>query len=507
MAALRGMRPARHAGLSMSVASKAARGALWTIVAGSGGRVIGLVGTLIMTRFLAPEVIGEVADATILCFTAHALTIWGFGQYAVVRGRGADALEVTWHATVAYVVLGLVSLILVTALADWLTALVQAPLAAQFVPGMGFAMFIRRIGAVPERVLTRAMNFRASAMALALGDLVYAASSVALAAAGCGGMAIVYGNIVQSVVVVAILIRAAGFASWATPTRLRWQRIRAMLAFGVPIGVQGMAHQASRYWDKLAISHYFGTSTVGTYNMAYNIADIPATQIGEQIALVLMPSMAGMPSSRRGRALERASALLSLIIFPLAIGLGLVSYPLISVLLPANKWQEVAPLLTVLTCLSVFRPITWVLSAYLEAESKTNRLMLLELAKLLVLLAGIAALQPYGPLAAAAAVGIAFGLNALTGCAVVVREGISPGRLLAGFMQPLMACLVMAVAVYAAYLGLRSVGIVRPAIVLVVEIAVGASAYVAAALVLARETSQDLMQLVRRALRDRGAQG
>jgi hypothetical protein len=63
-----------------------------------GGRAVGVLGTLIMTRFLAPEVIGEVADATIICMTANWLTIWGFGQYAVVKGRGDDAKEVTFHA-------------------------------------------------------------------------------------------------------------------------------------------------------------------------------------------------------------------------------------------------------------------------------------------------------------------------------------------------------------------------------------------------------------------------
>src|SRR4030095_6657492 len=100
--------------------------------------------------------------------------------------------------------------------------------------------------------------------------------------------------------------------------------------------------------------------------------------VGEQIALVLMPSMAKLPRERRPRALERSTALLSLVIFPLAVGLGLISYTLIAVILPANGWQEVAPLLAVLACLSVFRPITWVLSAYLEAEAKTNRLVALE---------------------------------------------------------------------------------------------------------------------------------
>ena len=485
----------------MSLANKAARGALWTVVSSMGGRAVGVLGTLIMTRFLAPETIGEVADATILCMTANWVTIWGFGQYAVVKGRGADAHEVTYHATVAYVVLGLLALGTIALLGGRLTPMINAPLAAQFVPGMALAIFIRRLGAMPERVLTRQMMFRASGMALAFGEITYTISAISLAALGLGGMAIVYANIVQSTVMLLILVRAAGVSSWAKPTPLRWWRFKDMLAYGVPLGVQGIANQASRYWDKLAISHFFGTGAVGTYNMAYNLADIPAIQVGEQIALVLMPSMAALPRDRRPAALERTSALLSLIIFPLAIGLGLVAYPLISLLLPNNKWQDVAPLLAVLTSLSVFRPITWVLSAYLEAEAKTNRLMLLEIAKIGILLGGIWLLSPYGLRAAAAAVGIAFGFTAITGIAVVVREGVSPSRLFLGFVRPMLACAVMGAAVYVTSRVLIGVGLDHPAILLTVEILVGGIAYVGAALMIARETSVDLLRLLKGALK------
>lgn len=489
----------------MSLATKAARGALWTVFASIGGRAVGVIGTLVMTRFLAPDVIGEVADATILCMTLNWITIWGFGQYAVVYGRGDDAAEVTWHATFFYLVLGMFSFAVLLLLGPFITPLFGAPEAYEFIPGMALSIFIRRIGAVPERVLTRQMNFRASGLGLVLGEISFMASAVAFAATGHGGMSIVYANIIQSLVVVGILLRAVGFASWATPTPLRKERILAMLKFGVPLGVQGIAHSAARYWDKLAISHFFGTGAVGTYNMAYNLADIPAIQVGEQIALVLMPSMASLPRERRPAALERSSALLSLVIFPLAIGLGLVSYPLIALLLPNNEWQEVAPLLAVLTTLSVFRPITWVMSAFLEAEGKTNRLMFLEIGKVGLLLAGIVALQPLGLRAAAGAVGIAFGVTSAAGVLVVVREGASPTRLLAGFMQPLVACALMALAVTAARLALYAVGVDHPAALLVVEILVGAIAYIVAALHVARGSALDLLQLVRQALRRREA--
>jgi PST family polysaccharide transporter len=211
--------------------------------------------------------------------------------------------------------------------------------------------------------------------------------------------------------------------------------------------------------------------------------------------------MAELPPDRRARALERSTALLSLVIFPLAVGLGLVAYPLIALILPDNEWQLVAPLLTVLACLSVFRPINWVLSAYLEAESKTNRLMFLEIGKIALLLAGIAALQPFGLRVASCAVGIAFGATAVAGTALVMREGPSPRRMLAGFLQPVAACGIMGIVVWCIHEALVHLGITHPAILLVSMILGGATSYVAAALTLCPATSRDLLRLMRQALR------
>ncbi len=486
-----------------SLAHKAARGALWTVISSIGGRAFGVLGTLIMTRFLDPHEIGEVADAVVLVMSANWITIWGFGQYTVVKARGDDAREVIWHATLAYLVLGALSLGAMAILGGHLVSYLGAPAAAEYIPWLALAFFIQRVKAIPERILTQNMNFRPSGLALMFGEIAYTVTAIGLAATGMGGMAIVIGNLVQSAAVVLIILHASGIRSWATPAPIRAARIKDMLRYGVPLGIQGIAHQASRFWDRPMISYYLGTGAVGAYNLAYNLADIPAIQVGEQIALVLMPSMAELPPERRAGALERSTALLSLIIFPLAIGLGLVAYPLISLLLPHNEWQEVAPLLTVLACLSVFRPITWVLSAYLETESKTNRLMFLEIAKLGLLLGGVAILQPYGLRAAAAAVGIAFGLTAIAGVVMVMREGPSPRRLLAGFLQPLLACGVMAAAVYGIHELLRMLGIESDLVRLIAMIVGGAVTYVIAALAIARESSRDLLDLLKQALHRR----
>jgi lipopolysaccharide exporter len=485
----------------MATAEQAARGAAWMIVTSLGARMVGVAGTLVIARYLDPEVIGEISVASILCFSVGWFTTWGFGSYAVVYGRGDKALEVTWHATVAYLVLGVVGLGIVLAIADPVTAWLNAPLAGRFVPGLALAVFIKRLGAMPERVLTRQMKFRHVGLAAAIGELSFAITSISLAANGWGGDAIIIGNLVQSTVTVALLIRAAGFRDWATPVKLKASRFADMMRFGVPLAVQGVAHNAARYWDNLTVTYLFGEAATGHYNYAYNLADIPAVYIGEQLALVLLPSMAGLPPERRPRALERASALLSLIIFPLAVGLGLIADPLIELAF-TDEWQDVAPLLTVLTVLSVFRPITWVLGAYMEAQDRTGRLMWLEIAKVFLLIGGLFALRGFGLHWAACAVGIAYGSTAIVGVFLVAREGPSIKRLAIGFMQPLIACAVMAGAV----IGMRELladTSASPLAQLGAEIGIGAIAYVATALVVARATALDLIRLARSVLRRR----
>src|SRR5690349_14614928 len=118
----------------MATAEQAARGAAWMIVTSLGARMVGVVGTLVIARFLDPDVIGEISVASILSFTIGWFTTWGFGSYAVVYGRGEHAREVTWHATVAYIALGVVGLAIALLVADPVTAWLHAPMAARFVP-------------------------------------------------------------------------------------------------------------------------------------------------------------------------------------------------------------------------------------------------------------------------------------------------------------------------------------------------------------------------------------
>jgi lipopolysaccharide exporter len=477
----------------LSLGRKTVRGALWTISTGMGSRALGLIGTLIVARFLSPTEYGEVTVAAVLVLTANQFSTVGLGQFIVARPDASR--EVAFHATVFHVLLGVAALVLLFAFGDRLGAAVDAPHMGRFLPGLALAMLFDRVAFVPERVLARDLRFGPLSLGRAAGDVAHTVASVSLAVFGFGGAALVWGNLVRSVLRVVAFGVSVPRREWLEPCRLTLRQTRELLAFGMPVALGALFSFAARRWDNLLVSRYFGPGPAGMYNLAYNLADVPATQVGEQIGDVLVPSFARLEGERRTEALVRSLTLLSLVVFPLAVGLAAVAPTLVAAIFD-ERWRPVAPMLVLLSALSVTRPIGWTIQSYLQARQRTPFLAWLEALKLAILVLGIVTFGRISPLWTCTAVGLAFGVHAVASLAVArFLDAIPLGRVLGGLASALGACAFMTLAV----LGARSVlslEALAPALALAIEIVVGAVTYVAAALIVARAASYELLRRV-----------
>ncbi len=487
----------------MSLAKKAFIGALWNVAATAGARVVGVIGTLIITRFLAPEVMAEVTAAAILIATANLVTNFGFGNYYIVND---DEPEIAFHMTALHLSFAVIAFAAVFLVADLASAIFGVPTMTQYIPGMLVATALRRLSDLPRNVLAKQLSFRRIGAAATLGELSYVLVSVSLAANGWGGHAMVIGNIVQAVTGALVLTTGVHWRTWLLPCRLRWQRIASMMRFGVPLGVTATFEYASSSWDNLLFARYFGANEMGLYHLAYKLASIPGEQLGEHAGAVILPSLSQIedPQARKD-ALVRATGLMALLVFPLAIGLSSVAESLVVTVLPEN-WHGTAPLVTILAAISVFQPISWNMHAYWIAESQTRLMMAIQLGKITLLSLGIVLMAQYGPLWICVTVGAVFATNAVVSvvvCALMAK--IPVHRFWRGFWQPLLACVPMVAAVMAARYGLRALGVEAPLAFLLTEIVAGAMAYVPAALILAPTIAQDFLGLVKKVFsRDRG---
>lgn len=478
------------------------RGAAWNVATTVVTRFAGLLGTLLITRFVAPQDLGEVAAASVCVLTAMMLTQLRYGNYLIAKNANP---EEAFNANVVHIALGFVAVAVVIAFRDRLGHFFGSPNSGKYVPGFALAALIERVSYIPERTLIRDLKFRPLSIARSFGELTYTAVSLA-AAPFLGGMAIVVGNLARAVILTGLTIRAATWKEYGPRAPLRWSTIREMTTYCAPGAVSGLAELAAYKWDNLLVSRYFGPRQHGMYNLAYNLADTPTGAVGEQVSDVLFPSFAKLEPERREPALRRATGLMALVIFPLAVGLAAVSSTVVHVFFDA-RWVEVAPMLAILSVLSLARTMASPLVAFMQAQHRRRPLMILSVSKVAILIVGIMIFAPYGPLWTCVGVGATFIIDTfLCMLFVQVLDKIRMLPLLGAVLPVVIASAAMWAGVYGTQVGLHAVGIGPSWLSLILEILAGAVAYVAAAFVFARSLAMDLVTQVKNVIRRRRGQ-
>jgi PST family polysaccharide transporter len=487
----------------VNVTKKAVRGAAWTIPASFGSRAIGIIGTLLIARYLVPDEYGDVTAASIMVLSASQISTFGVGMYVITNPKAPRA-EI-FHATFWHVALGIVALGAAVLLRGPLGPFFDAPSMGRFVPGLALSVLMDRIAFIPERTLVRDLRFRGVAAMRATGELGFTVVSLGFAMAGHGAMSIVYGNLARSFLKLIATVAMAERRDWLELHPLSGPTMWKLVSYGTAVSLAGIAGFATRRWDNLLVSRYFGPAVMGAYNYAYNLADVPAVQVGEQITDVLLASFPHLEKEKRASTLVRSTTLLALIMFPLAVGLGATAPSVVHAFFN-KKWLDIAPMLMWLSLLSVSRPIAGAAGAYFHAINRPRVVMWLDWLGLALVMGCIATFGRLGPRWTCVAVGVAFTGKMLAYLFVLERaEGISMRRMLGPVIPPLVACGPMLAAVVGVRHGLRVLD-VSPKLSLVAETAAGALVYVGAALVIARSASQELLRLVKNALQRRRPQ-
>src|SRR5262245_50645591 len=125
----------------MTIAIKAAKGVAWNMALGVGSRLLQLAGTLLLTRFLAPDAYGSVLGASLIVLTAGLATSFAFGQYLIANSAEP---KVAMHASVIHVSLGVATMALVVMLREPLSRWFGVADAAGYIPGFALAHVLDR---------------------------------------------------------------------------------------------------------------------------------------------------------------------------------------------------------------------------------------------------------------------------------------------------------------------------------------------------------------------------
>jgi PST family polysaccharide transporter len=456
---------------------------------------VGLVGTILIARYLLPAEYGEVSAAAIVTTSAHTLTTLGLGIFLVTRPHASRS---EWfHASAFYLATGAVVFTLVWLLAAPLGAWFDVADLPKYLPLLLLSIALDRIAYVPERVLVRDLRFRWLSLSRAVGELAYTGVSLGLAMAGIGAMAIAWGNVARSAVKCLAMVVRVDWREWLEPHRLHLKPVVEIVKYGANVGLTNAANFAMRRWDNLIVGRFYGPAVMGAYNYAYNLADVPGVTVGEQLTEVVFAALPHVERAKRADAMLRAVRIVALVMLPLALGLGAVG-PTVTSAFFDQRWAGIGYMLALLSVISATRPIAGTFQSYLYACERPTLVLVVHWMGFVGLVGAMFLVGRAGMGWTCVAVGAAH-VVPLVASIWFVRgiERLSWAVLLRPIVGPLLVTVAMVLAVLA----------VRPALSgwapvqrLVVEIAVGGVVYVVGAMLTLRSTVDEVLSLVRSAL-------
>jgi lipopolysaccharide exporter len=475
--------------------STAARGAGWGILLGSGARAIGLISSIFLTHLLSPDMVGEVALAYLVVAISSYFSTLGYGNFILAKAN--EKKDTIWHVTIIHVVLGIIVLGCVFLFRARIGHLINAPGLVHYIPWFIFILFIDRLFFVPERVLTKNLQLKKVAMTRSVSEVMYSFFVLGFAAVGFGGMSIIYGNIIRSSFRFGVYITSVPLSEWLTPYKLSLKKYKEILHFSLPIAASSWINFAAARVDNVIFSILYGPAMMAQYNVAYNLADAPADQIGDYAAEALLPALAKLKREDRPSLALFAVSMLSLIIFPVAIGMGLVATTAADTFI-GDKWHNVGSMLMILSILSITRPLSWQANAYFMANSSSRLMFLFELAKLISIVVMLFTVGRISPNWACIAVGFAFIAHTFAAQWSLSRsENIKMRRWLSRSIRPLLACIPLTIFVLLSRFLYVKMGFHIYGINLIIEIIAGAIGYAGGVFLFAHHQAFELIGLIR----------
>jgi len=348
-----------------SLTRRTVSGYFW-LLGGSGMRsVLRILVLAVLARLLVPADFGLVGAAMIVLALADIFGQIGVSPALVHKQDLTEAhIRTGWTLTLLF---GLGVGVLVYFLAYGIAALFRMPDLEPVLHGLAWIFPLRSLAIVAQGLLQRQMRFRAIAtIELSSFTVGYAAMAIALAYAGFGVWALVFGQLAQTALTSLAYLAVArhSMRPQIDPTALRY-----LTRFGAGSTLAGFGNYAAMNADYFVVGRWLGAEALGFYTRAYYFLMQPANLVGALGERVLFPAIASIQSdaARMRKVYHRSIALVALFTAPLSAFLFVFAPEIIGLLL-GDQWGMVVVPFRVLVVVLPFRTAYKITATLLRAS-------------------------------------------------------------------------------------------------------------------------------------------
>jgi O-antigen/teichoic acid export membrane protein len=359
---------------------------------------------------------------------------------------------------------------------------------------LSIQLLIGMFGALPDALLRQEINFKRLSQSKMIGVVSGSTLTLILAYNGFEVWSLVYGSILSvAVQTMALFI--------ARPVMLapsfRFDGIGAMVSFGGYITASRILWFLYSRIDVFIVGKLLGSTTLGFFSVARNIAMMPMSKVGAIVNLIAFPAYSELQHKRAAlkSSFNKAVNINALIFFPALWGISAIATDLVPLVLGAT-WLETAPLLQIICLVVPIRSLATMLSPVLNGLGRPEISLRNSMTDFIIVIFALLIGTQWG------AVGVcwAWVLGASLSFLINLRRSMPViGGTFWEFMSGVLPSAASALAMYAAIVALRFIlSDGEPLWRMLLSIALGAVVYAVLSLLFNRPVVMRAFGLLRR---------
>jgi len=299
---------------------------------------------IVLARLLTPEDFGLIAMTLAIIGVAGLLSNFGMGA-ALIQLKDINSSHynsVFWINTGV----GLALTVFVYLFSKTVANFYGLPDLEEITQTLSICFAINAMALVPRQKLTKQMEFRALAITDFFSMSISAIIAIFCAMHDYGYWSLVILQIVRAFV---NLVFATIFAKWLPSIEFSIKATRQLFNFSFNVFLVSLVQYAGGRADKLIVGKFLGAEPTGIYDKAGALIMAPIQSISHAVGSVLFPAFSQIQDDKKKIAsiFIRAISVVSLITFPMMMGLLIIADNLVSVIL-GSQWLEVIPILKIL---------------------------------------------------------------------------------------------------------------------------------------------------------------
>lgn len=328
--------------MTYNIQGRMAKGAMWMVLFKLVERSLGLVSTLILARLLVPADFGLVAMALSFIFMAELLTAFGF-DVALIQNQSAtvEHYNTAWTGNF---LLGISITVLMLTFAAPIADFYRKPEVTWIVCALALGPSLSGLENIGVIAFRKEMDFRREFSFQVSRKIIAFLVVVPLAFLLRNYWALVAGILVSKLAGTVISYLMHPFRPRFTLSKFRELfRFSRWLLFNNAVSF--FKERSSDFF----IGRIHGASPLGVYNISYELANLPSTELSAPINRALLPGFARMTTAQEvTSAYGNTVGVLALVTLPAAAGLLAIA-PYVVLVVLGTKWLDAIPLMELLS--------------------------------------------------------------------------------------------------------------------------------------------------------------